>query len=543
MTVRSLGILAAGVSAWAVYSASVQAQGVLPPTGLDTRVGDLRGHFEKAFGPLAEPTTQQWTFTPSLDVSEAYDNGVAVGGRSGTLRLGTDLITRITPGIAVSGVSSRLTGNLFYSPTVSIFAFHPNQSGLSHNLDAAAMLTVIPDLMFIDFRGYAAEQSLSGGQSYGTVTPNSQDAVQTTSFSIAPTIRKRFDGTGTAEIGGSLSRTSFSSEANVPALTGLSAGGLNSVQYTQEEHASFVTGENFGRINDALTASALQSHSVGVRRNSERWNISNEVGYALFRSLVITGSLGYENIEYSGVTSLRIKGVTWSGGFKWSPNPDSNLTVTYGRNQGFTSFSVDGTYAPTARTRVFARYSHGVGTSLDTLQNAVNTSTVGPSGIPVDARTGIPVSLSSNFFGTQPGLYRTTTASLSGVLLLDRDTITLTLEHDERTAVGTTSPALAPSVGNATGSGTTGSVTWTRQFTEDLSGTAFTQYGVQQQQTTVTTGAVRDQNIFTINLSLTYALSKTLGLSGEFTHTNAAYGLATSNRPRDIAIVSVHKTF
>src|SRR5580700_2904829 len=83
---RPAGLLATGplvtAIAWLACGAGARAQylpsptgGLLPPTGVDTRVGDLRGYFSQAFGQVGAPeaATRSWTYTASVDASETYD--------------------------------------------------------------------------------------------------------------------------------------------------------------------------------------------------------------------------------------------------------------------------------------------------------------------------------------------------------------------------------------------------------------------------------------------------------------------------------------
>src|SRR5436190_7248251 len=69
-----------------------------------------------------------------------------------------DFITGISPGISISGESTRLRATLDYSPTVQLFALTPNQDFLGHNLYANSTATLVPDLFFLDARGYMALQ-------------------------------------------------------------------------------------------------------------------------------------------------------------------------------------------------------------------------------------------------------------------------------------------------------------------------------------------------------------------------------------------------
>jgi uncharacterized protein (PEP-CTERM system associated) len=533
-------MLAAGVAAWVACGATARAQGLLPGTAVDTRVGDLRGYFEQAFGRVVPPeaATHGWTFSGGIDVSETYDTGVPIA-TNGNRYLAHDLITRIAPSVGVSGDSARLVGSLFYSPAVNIYAFHGNQNGIDHNLNGAATATVVPDLFFVDLRAYAAQQSIAGFAGPGGTTALSRsDQVQTTSFSIAPTLRHRFGSIATAELGYTVTRTAFDAGGNVITTPG-AAQSLNQTVITQQEHAVFGTGEDFGQFNDSLSAVAAQNGGTGPLKGAHSDSITDTAAYALTRTLVVTGSIGHEEIVYGSFNPYKINDMTWSGGLRWTPNPDSDIAVGYGHQQGGSSLYLDATYAASANTRIYARYSQGVGTAAENLQNAVATSTVGPTGITVDRTTGTPVALNNNFFATQPGLYRTKRGSLSGVVLWPRDMFNLTVQRDETTQVAG-SVAGSPATSNTfSTSGTVGSVAWSHDLSESLHSNALVQYGLR------TTPGIsnKSQGSILLNVGLVYAVSDTLSLSAQYTHTTEPLGFGASNVPREIAVVAVHKTF
>lgn len=533
----SAGMLAAGVGAFVACGTAARAQGLLPAAGVDTRVGDLRGYFAQAFGnlPAPEAGTHAWTFSGGLDLSETYDTGLPLPSASGN-RVGHDLITRIGPSVGVSGDSSRLVGSLFYSPSANIYTYHGNQNGIDHNLNAAATATVIPDLFFVDLRGYAALQSISGFNGpTGTTVVNRSNQVQTTSFSIGPTLRHQFGGTATAEAGVTVSRTSIE-EGNNAATTSTGQQSLNETSITQEERAVVSTGEDFGRLNDSLSVDATQGSGTGGLSTVHSSSISNSVGYAVSHAVVVTSSFGHENISYGGPTPYKIDDAIWSVGLHLTPDPDSVIDIRYGRQQGDTSAYLDASYAMTANTRISATYSQGVGTNAGNLRNSVAASTVGPNGVTFNPATGSPVLLNNNFFGTRPGLFRTKQGSLAGTLLWPRDLFNVSVQHSETTQLAT---GVAGSTVNNSTSGTYGNISWAHDFSDDLHSNALAQYGVNS-------GAGfgnNTQNSVLLNVGLSYSISDTLSLSAQYTHTTEPSEFGGRSGAREIAVVSVHKAF
>jgi uncharacterized protein (PEP-CTERM system associated) len=538
--IRPARFLVTGII-WLACGAAARAQGVLPATGLDvdTRVGDLRGYFSQAFGGgVPEATAHGWTYSAGVNVSETYDTDVPISS-SVNGRQSHDLITQISPSFSVSGDSSRLSGSLFYGPSLNIYAYHGNQNSIGQSLNASATAVVVPDFFYIDLRAFAGEQSISGYNGpAGTTDVSSSNEALTTSFSISPSLRHSFGSVANAELSYTLSRTAYDANNSVPTAT---AQAVNQNVTSQSVSASLTTGSDFGQFNDAVAAQASQSSGTGALQGATSTTLTDTASYALSRSLSINGSIGYEDYSYGGAGSYATNGVTWSGGLTWTPNPDSSVSIGYGHQQGNSSFYLNATYAATASTRIFARYSQGIGTQSQNLQAAVASSTVNSSGVTVDRTTNIPVVLNNNFFVIQTGVFRTTSASISGVLVWPKDLFTVSLDHEETTQLTNGVANIPGSSSSSTGTYLSGS--WSHDLSEDLHANAIVSYGTNTGTNSVTGTANSNQGSLLVNFGLTYSISDTLSLSAQNTITTGPSGIGTSTGIREIAIVSIHKTF
>src|SRR6202041_1400261 len=96
---------------------------------------------------------------------------------------------------------------------------------------------------------------------------------------------------------------------------------------------------------------------------------TNQLNYVLNRAVTAFGSIGYEDIDYSGENSLAIHDITWQIGTTLTPNPRSTLTMSYGHQQGVNSANVSGLYELTARTSISVSYGQTLGTQLQSLQS------------------------------------------------------------------------------------------------------------------------------------------------------------------------------
>ena len=503
---------------------------MLPAYGTDVRVGDLKTQFARAFDTNPQVITDRiWTFSPSSDISESYDTGVRLPNG-----FGKDFVTKITPGFSATANTRRLTGAIDYNPTFSIYALHGSENGIAHNLNTNATATLVEDLLFFDLRGYASTQPILGGLATTATSGSRNSDVQTANFSAGPYLQKRFGDTATVQAGYTVARTVMSSLAGKGA-TPLVAG-VNSNFTSQQENASIAAGPDFGRITSSLSAMATQYDGSGVYKGAHNETLTWAAGYAITRAVTVNGSIGHESIVYGPGGPKKINEITWSGGVHLVPNADSSINASYGRQQGGTSFSFDGNYAPTSRIRLMARYSQGIGTGLQNLQNALAGTTAGPGGISVDRTTGAPVQLGS-LLGQQPGVYRTTTASVNTVIQFERDTVNLGWTNTERLLLSGGGAGAAGGIGSNTGMD--GTVAWQHQLSEALSSNATVQYGVRN----VPGLGGGDSTTASASVSLNYALSETLSTNMLISHTQTkgkTFGIAPT---RDLVVLGLHKAF
>jgi uncharacterized protein (PEP-CTERM system associated) len=510
------------------------AGGYVPPAGIDTRVGDLRGYFAQAFGNVPGPVAPAISYTAGIDVSETYDTD-AVNSDKGT----HDFITQVTPIFGVTADTARITGNLFYSPSLVIFAIHGNQNHLAHNLNAAATAIVVPDWFYVDVRGYVADQAISSGYGPGSSAAlGRSNSVLTTSYSIAPTLRHQFGGTAVAELGASISYSTYGGYGTGANNTA-SQLGLNQTSITEEEHALLATGEDFGRFNNALSADGSQSNGSGTLTRSYDNTITDTVTYALTPELSVNGSIGHENIQYSGGSGYNVNDMTWSVGGHWVPNPESSVTASYGHSQGENSLFLSANYQAAPNTVVFASYNQSVGTNVSNLQRGVLNTTVGPNGVTFSTINGVPVLLNTNFAGVQPGLFRTTTASISGIVTHPRDLYTVTISHQDNSQI---SNGIAGSSANNSTISTFGTATWTHDLSPDMHSNVLAEYGFNSGGGINNQGFGNNQSSYTLSASLSYSISDTLSVSGSFTQTNTPSGVNARPGSREIAVVTLHKT-
>ncbi len=308
LAAASLGAGTASLgAAWAQLGGGYPS---LPATVTDTRVGDLRGQLEQYLPGLLPRTAG-----PAFLVHASL--GVDAGVTDNALRVGqprrADAFTTASPILGVSGDTSRLKVNLSYAPVATLYAQTPSQNRFDHYGNGVALATLVPEAVFLDLRGSVTQQSRTGGY-YGqtsTLALNRNDQVQTAAFSVTPYAEHRFGGFGTARIGTSLARTvqtGYGSQDNLSNTQALlfNGFGVTGNLTTQRERASFVTGENLGRVNDVAVLEAVQYSGVGAYRGAHRNQATNDVGYAITRTVTALAGFGYQDLRFNGLPGVRL---------------------------------------------------------------------------------------------------------------------------------------------------------------------------------------------------------------------------------------------
>ena len=453
-----------------------------------------------------------------------------------------------------SGDTTRLHGELAYTPEIELYSPDGNQNNVAQNFDGRLLATLLPSTLFLDLRGFGAVQAITPGQApNGTNALSRGNSSQAYSFSATPYAVHRFGEWGTGEVGGTIARTmqnALQPATSQPLLAALAESSNQNVT-TTSGHAAFVTGEAFARYNGTALAQFTNYAGTGVLSGAYDDTVTLDNGYAITRTITALATIGWENIHYAGTNPIKIDDAVWNVGVRLVPNADSTITVRYGHQDGLNSFLVDAAYQPTARTRIYGRYSTGLTTQAQLLQNVLATSDLDALGNPVDHTTGAPLVPIGGFFGTQNSLYKTTLASLTGELLLDRDIISASVNSQNQVLV---SAGNAVGLANGNLSGVYGALSWSHQLRPNLQSTIYFQYGTERNEGPLTS----NQQLMVASATLAYALSPTLSGQVQYSYNqtfgaqnsaaqnfvnNPFFGNETGNSSQSIILVSLIKSF
>lgn len=504
---------------------------------------DLKHQMQTVAGRAGIPSTGSWIIIPRLDLlGLVTDNALQISSPRQW-----DIGTIFAPGVLVTADTSRLQLRFDYSPILSVYARTSSQNSLSHYLNASGLLTVVPELFFVDFRAVAGVQPISGG--FGGVNGfglglaqggnlgasivnssvlNRRNQSQVLTVGISPYVTRDVGDYGTLRVGGSFQASSQSSVSGFGTLPLATTGDGAQSQVTTEQTARFVTGDILGRLQNTtegtLSQTPISSTSGRVdgtlgRAYSSQQIITNSTAYAVSRSVTVFATLGYQNLVYRGGSNQRVTGLVWNIGATVAPNPDSAITASYGRRDGAESFSFNGKYSVSARTVITGSYSSSLATQLQNLQRQLDQGILNASGVLVNSQTGAPLIIGNSGQAVQPGLFRYDVFNLTAQTTLERDFLTLAL-------ISTTQRPAAGSPSSAVTTARTISGSWVRELRPDLSLNTLLSYTAQTSD-----GSSGVGQTLAASIGLDYLFTETLTGRIRYSYISRQAGAAISVNP------------
>ena len=484
--VSLLAVLLAG-PAWAQIDmdADVSAQAlpgptdtVLPRTGVDPTLSDLREHLLSAYGdtgPVRAPPGPNLRITGQFGASEEFTTNAGLqtgGGRSS----GSDFVTAFQPGITIVDTSQRLQVNLNYDPIGQLYARNINFSQFQQQLDGAILATALPGWLFIDVRGSVSQQAVFGGVGPSSTVTLSPDNRQTlSSVSVSPYVTRGLGGTGTFQAGVGYIYSATDSPVHADQannlLNGASAYG-SSYLATKRAFASFTTGENLGRLRNAIGTDDNFYDGGGALAGGRRILVTDDISYALTRLVTLLGEFGYEHLAYPR-SDYFTSGPIGSGGVRLTPNRGSILTLEYRYVDGFGSFYAQGSVQVSPRIRVFGGYSAGISTFEQDAQNTLLDGADSATGVAASALQATPLLNGSSAFGANQNLNRTYRLDATATYLGTDDIVTLSVQRETTEPIGRETGGFSP----VRTSGLFVNVSESHELTPVLGLTAFAQYG------------------------------------------------------------------
>jgi hypothetical protein len=324
------------------------------------------------------------------------------------------------------------------------------------------------------------QQSIFGGLGpAGTVTLSPDERETVTNVSVSPYLTHTFGGAGTltAGVGDGYSAVDASHALNQTLIDGVPVAGLgdygSSYLNTERVFANWTTGENYGRFRDRVATDDDFYQGSGALRDAHRWLAVDDVSYAFTRLISGLGEVGYEWLNYPAA-GYKYDGPVGSVGVELTPNRNSEVIVEYRYLDGFGSLFAQASVQVTPRIRAFGGYSEGISTFQQDLQTTLlNNDADLATGFAASALSASPLLQTTNFFGGNEYLSRVRRLDATVSYFGDRDTASVTYEHEHTSPVGHAIGDLLP----LTTIGWFVSGVERHQITPMLSAGAFVQYG------------------------------------------------------------------
>jgi hypothetical protein len=399
----------------------------------------------------------------------------------------------------------------------------------------------------------------AGAASSQTLGLSRENRVQTSNFAVAPYFLHTFGDLGTAKIGVSGTATSSSQTQGFAALPYPTGSGQGSSLFTTEQTAQFTTGDVLSalqdtisvdlsqtttRTNQLVSASGVTTQIPDTSIRSTREIFSNRVNYALTHWASVFATFGHEDINYSNASFRRINDFTWMVGTTLDPNPDSEVTLSYGHQNGFTSAQATARYALTARTLVSGSYTDTLGTELEQVASQAQAGIIGPNGQFINAETGAPLPLNLYQTITAPTVFRYRTVQITAQMLKDLDLISASLTYGVQSSVGTGI--------QTSGNSRSATVQWRHEFNQAFSLTSSLSYQEQSQSNLdcpASLGAACANNSksslgsLVFGGILNYVLNETLSAHLRYVFTSRNSTVANQSMYQDVVLVGITKQF
>jgi uncharacterized protein (PEP-CTERM system associated) len=521
---------------------------------------DLRHQLQLQSGFGAASAGGGWTFIPAISFEEVWTDNVL---NTETNRR-WDLLSVATPSIAILGDVPNAQVRFAYGPQFLLAARTPQENRVTNQLVGTGLFTIVPDEFYVDVRAFAGASPLGGGfgplgsgiaplsaiaplgtgpGGIGTLGLSKQNQVQSSSLSIAPYWLHRFGDTGTAKIGYQFNESAYAQGGTyLPVF--FPTGPNYAYNLTNEGVAQFETGERFTPYRDFVAADVRYGSGNRFNGDSTEYVFVNRLGYLVNRNIAVFGQLGWEDLNFTNVTpNVHINDAIWGVGTTLTPNQDSQITLGYGHQNGQNAVQLNGWYALTARTRVSARYSTGLGTDLQTVADQLDLLSLDSTGTAVDAQTGAPLFIGNTGLGVQAGVFRTKSLLMSGTTALDRDQFSLSLQFWQSTALATvnnnvTLPTgvIAPPVGTTTNA-TTGYATWVHQFSEDWTMSGVVSYGTFRQNNS------GNQHSVGATVATQYLITQTLAATARYAFFDRISTTPGQSYYQNLVLVGLSKQF
>jgi len=494
---------------------------------------------DNAAAALDIPTVPPaWLLTPSFELGETFTDNVNLSPRGSRV---WDVITTASPGLAVTGQTSRLRLGLTYNPQEVIYARSSPHTALQQRLLGTGTGELWRDILYFDLSASISQAFIRPTGAIGPTTLTNNNNLQTVyTLNASPYLRQHLGSYADSE-----TRYRFSTAST--SGSGIAPETINELRET------VFGGEVFGRLHWTLTgdytrldrAQDTTDQFGGTASKDEL--VRADFSYPLWQGISAIGGVGYERIVDPTLSS-QPKGVIWNAGLQYQPNELVAATLTYGERFDRSDIELNATYNLDPQLRLSALYTQTIQTSLSQLAGSTNQTLLGPNGLPVTPTGGTPGTpgtlTSTSTFGISSGSFFARTAELDAVLTKERNTYSLRAFASKQSGSSTTTTAGTAVNPTANSTATAerifgAAVSWNHKLRADLSATA----GGSYYRSLFLDGTGRRDKTFLFTLGLNYTLSRTARATISLSRSDLRSNISANDLISDVVMATIRKEF
>ncbi|MBZ8138319.1 TIGR03016 family PEP-CTERM system-associated outer membrane protein [Rubrivivax gelatinosus] len=367
-----------------------------------------------------------FTFERSIDLQQTFTDNGQLSERDRQ----AESITRVSPGVRVSGRSGRVQGSLDYRLDLVQYARDSGRSTTHNQLAAEGAAELVPEHVFLDANASISQQAISafGKQSSGTGIENSNSS-EVAMVAVSPTAKARLAGVFDVSANAAWSTTRAKDS---------SAGDRT------EWDAGVSIGATHGIFGWAVSGSRQSSGYSAGGDDSTTENVSASVSAALTPRLQVFATHGEERSDLLGNGTQSSSTNGW--GLNWQPSVRTQFSAQSDRHFYGNSHSLSLTHR-FRRSMLSYTDSRGVGGQdnqlLGELRNTYGQlfsgcmATVGDAAwcqSVVRQLLGFDATTPLGFLNSAPSLQRTQTLvfALNGL----RNNFSIAASHNETSRLG-----------------------------------------------------------------------------------------------------------
>jgi uncharacterized protein (PEP-CTERM system associated) len=466
-----------------------------------------------------------WVLTPSLALSETYTDNVNLAPSS---QARSDLVTSISPSLNIVGQSAHVNLAFTYDPQLLLFALGTSSPVVQQQLLGTGKVEIVPHEVFIDGSASISQAYVSTAGAFAPTNVTTNNNLQTVeAVNFSPYIDHHLGSYADTE-----TRYRFS-------MVSTGAAGIGD-QTSNQLISTIKGGDYFGLLGLTLTSSYTKtgglSTTTGTVGNASSVDELErlDIVYPVYDRVSATSSIGYEKIKDPTLT-MQPSGVLWDIGLRYDPSPFVSVSLSYGHHPIGTDFAFNARYDVSAQLHLNASYSQTVQTTQSLIAGNLNGLVVGPGGVLINPKTGLPATPGQPFgpgvvpFSLTNGSFLDKRFELDATATRGRNTYSVTVYDDRQ----------SDQVGQSNTQAMGGTFGWIRQLWPNLTSNVNASYA----RIGYLDGSGRTDNYYAASASLAYTLSRTVNAQLSFSRSDRRSNVTQNNLVDDLVTLSVQKQF